>query len=58
MFFIQEWSEWFVEQNWTNFHFALLQFEHAAYASYVEIDLGLIGFIVTVEWYYGNSPNG
>ena len=53
------WSEWHQlirphEWNWINFYLLWWQVEYASYKESLEMNIGLLGFCVSVDWYYGS----
>ena len=55
LFLWHEW-QWLWDQdvyNWIDIHWIWVHTEHASYKCSVEINFGLCGFCISMDWYYG-----
>lgn len=49
----QEWGEWRGDWNWRTFTFIKLDMEYADYKYTFEVNIGLLGLVCCIEWYWG-----
>ena len=51
----EEWSPMFKpsQYNWIDIHWLWLHTEWSPYKNSAEINVGLLGFCVRIEWFYG-----